>query len=53
MQTQEQILDNIVAIMDKYINKGIKYSMPQTTLDKIQTLLEEQYIHGSLDNDYK
>jgi len=53
MQTQEQILDNIVAIMDKYINKGIKYSMPQTTLDKIQTLLEEEYIHGSLDNDYK
>ena len=53
MQTQEQILDNIVAIMDKYINKGVKYSMPQTTLDKIQTLLEENYIHGSLDNDYK
>ena len=53
MQTQEQILDNIVAIMNKYINEGIKYSMPTTTLDKIQTLLEEQYIHGSLDNDYK
>ena len=53
MQTQEQILDNIVAIMDKYINKGVKYSMPQTTLDKIQTLLEESYIHGSLDNEYK
>jgi len=53
MQTQEQILDNIVTIMNKYINEGIKYSMPQTTLDKIQTLLEEEYIHGSLDNDYK
>ena len=53
MKTQEQILDNIVQIMDKYINEGIKYSMPTTTLDKIQTLLEEQYIHGSLDNDYK
>ena len=53
MQTQEQILDSIVTLMDNYINKGTKYSMPQTTLDKIQTLLEEQYIHGSLDNDYK
>ena len=53
MKTQEQLLDNIVEIMDKYINKGVKYSMPQTTLDKIQTLLEENYIHGSLDNDYK
>ena len=53
MKTQEQILDNIVAIMNKYINEGVKFSMPQTALDKIQTLLEEQYIHGSLDNDYK
>lgn len=53
MQTQEQILGNIVAIMDNYINKGIKYSMPTSTLDKIQTLLEEEYIHGSLDNEYK
>ena len=53
MQTQEQILDSIVTLMDNYINKGTKYSMPQTTLDKIQTLLEENYIHGSLDNDYK
>ncbi len=53
MQTQEQILDNIVAIMDKYINEGIKYSMPTSTLDKIQSILEENYIHGSLDNNYK
>jgi hypothetical protein len=53
MKTQEQILDSIVAIMDKYINKGVKYSIPETTLDKIQTLLEEEYIYGSLDNDYK
>ena len=53
MKTQEQILDNIVQIMDKYINKGIKYSMPTSALDKIQTLLEENYIHGSLDNEYK
>ena len=53
MDTQEQILDNIVEILDNYINKGIKYSMPIETLDKIQTLLEEHYIHGSLDNDYK
>ena len=53
MKTQEQILDNIVTLMDNYINKNTKYSMPKTTLDKIQTLLEEHYIHGSLDNDYK
>ena len=53
MQTQEQILDNIVAIMNKYINEGVRFSMPTTTLDKIQTLLEENYIHGSLDNEYK
>ena len=43
MQTQEQILDNIVQIMDKYINKGIKYSMPTSALDKIQTLRRELY----------
>ena len=53
MKSNEQILDSIVQIMDKYINKGIKYSMPTTTLDKIQTILEENYINGSLDNDYK
>ena len=53
MQTQEQILDNIIQIMDNYINKGIKYSMPTSTLDKIQSILEEEYIHGSLDNEYK
>ena len=53
MQTQEQILDSIVAIMDKYLNGYIKHGFPETTLNKIQTLLEEQYIHGSLDNDYK
>lgn len=53
MNTQEQILDKIVAIMDNHINKGIKYSMPTTAINKIQTLLEEEYIHGSLDNDYK
>ena len=53
MKSNEQILDSIVQIMDKYINKGIKYSMPTTTLDKIQIILEENYINGSLDNDYK
>ena len=53
MQTQEQILDNIVAIMDKYINKGNIFWTAKTTLNEIQTLLEENYIHGSLDNEYK
>ena len=53
MKTQEQILDNIVEILDNYINKGSIFWTAKTTLDKIQTLLEEQYIHGSLDNDYK
>ena len=44
------VIETIVEIMDNYINKGVRKNI---TLDKIQTLLEEHYIHGSLDNDYK
>ena len=44
------VIETIVEIMDNYINKGVRKNI---TLDKIQTLLEEEYIHGSLDNDYK
>ena len=53
MQTNEQILDNIVQIMDEYINIRYLNSVPYSALDKIQRLLEENYIHGSLDNEYK
>lgn len=53
MKTNEEILNSIVEIMDNHINKGIKYSMPTKAIIKIQTLLENEYIHGSLDNDYK
>ena len=53
MQTQEQILDGIVEIMNNYLNGYVKHGFHETTLNKIQTLLEENYIHGSLDNDYK
>ena len=51
MQTQEQILGNIVAIMDGYLKKR-NYSA-QIACDKKQSILEEEYIHGSLDNEYK
>ena len=44
------VIETIVEIMDNYINKGVRKSI---TLNKIQTLHEEHYIHGSLDNDYK
>ena len=44
------VIETIVEIMDNYINKGVRKNI---TLDKIQTLLEENYIHVSLDNDYK
>jgi hypothetical protein len=53
MQTNEETLNNIVQIMDNYINKGSIFWTAKTTLNEIQTLLEENYIHGSLDNDYK
>ena len=41
----------ITSLMDKYINQK---SISQTLcLAEIQRLIEENYIHGSLDNEYK
>jgi hypothetical protein len=47
----ETTLALITSVMDGYINKR-NYSA-QFACDEIQRLIEENYIHGSLDNEYK
>ena len=50
-KTNEVTLDLITSIMDCYINK--KTISEKMCLAKIQSAIEESYIHGSLDNEYK
>jgi len=50
-KTNEATLDLITSIMDCYINK--KTISEKMCLAKIQSTIEESYIHGSLDNNYK
>jgi hypothetical protein len=51
MQTNEETLENITALLNSYINDQ---AITQTQcISEIQSIIEEQYIHGSLDNNYK
>jgi hypothetical protein len=51
MQTNEETLDQITALVNNYCNND-PFS-PRTYLKQIQTILEEHYINGSIYNDYK
>ena len=51
MQTNEETLDQITALLDGFINR--QSMTPTMCVLQIANLIEEQYIHGSLDNNYK
>jgi hypothetical protein len=51
MQTNEETLDQITALVNNYCNND-PFS-PRTYLKQIQTILEGHYINGSIYNDYK
>ena len=51
MKTHEEVLDLITAVVNNYCNNDP--FTPRTYLKQIQTILEEEYIHGSIYNDYK
>ena len=51
MQTNEETLDQITALLDGFINR--QSMTPTMCILQITNLIEEQYIHGSLDNNYK
>ena len=51
MQTNEETLDQITALLDGFINRQ---SMTSTVcISEITNLIEEHYINGSIDNNYK
>ena len=51
MQTNEETLDQITALLDGFINRQ---SMTSTMcISEITNLIEEHYINGSIDNNYK
>lgn len=51
MQTNEETLEQITALLNSYIN----YQAITKTqcLSEIQSIIEEQYLNGSIDNKYK
>ena len=50
-QTNEETLDQITALVNNYCNNDP--FNPRTYMKEIQTILEEHYINGSIDNNYK
>ena len=47
----EEILENITALLNSYVNDQ---AITQTKcLSEITNLIEENYIHGAIDNNYK
>ena len=51
MQTNEETLDQITALLDGFINRQSMTSA--TCISEITNLIEEHYINGSIANDYK
>ena len=51
MITNEEILENITALLNSYVN----YQAITKTqcLSEITNLIEEHYINGAIDNNYK
>lgn len=50
-KTNEEILDLITAVVNEHCNDDP--STPRSHIKQIQRILEEEYIHGSIANDYK
>ena len=51
MDTNGEILENITVLLNSYINDQ---AITQTQcLSEITNLIEENYIHGAIDNNYK
>jgi hypothetical protein len=51
MQTNEETLDQITALLDGFINRQSMTSAK--CISEITNLIEEHYINGSIDNNYK
>lgn len=51
MQTNEETLDQITALLDGFINR--QSMTPTMCILQITNLIEEHYINGSISNDYK
>ena len=50
-QTNEETLDQITALLDGFINRQSMTSA--MCISEITNLIEEHYINGSIDNNYK
>jgi len=51
MQTNEETLDQITALLNGFING--QSMTPTRCILEITNLIEEHYINGSIDNNYK
>ena len=51
-KTHEEVLDLITAVVNNYCNND-PLDTPRSHMKQIQRILEEEYMHGSLDNNYK
>ena len=51
MQTNEETLDQITALLDGFINRQSMTSA--MCISEITNLIEEHYINGSINNNYK